>query len=51
MYKRQVLYYVEGYTVEEVTHMLRMPKGTLKSRLYRGRQQLRGVLDLEEVDS
>lgn len=46
-----VLYYVEGYTVEEVAHMLRLPKGTLKSRLYRGRQQLRGVLDLEEVDS
>ena len=46
-----VLYYVEGYTVEEIAHMLRMPKGTLKSRLYRGRKLLRGSLDLKEVDS
>lgn len=45
-----VLYYVEGYTVEEIARMLRMPKGTLKSRLHRGRKLLRGSLDLEEVE-
>lgn len=44
-----VLYYVEGYTVDEAAEMLRMPKGTMKSRLYRGRQLLRDTLDLEEV--
>lgn len=45
-----VLYYVEDYTVEEIARMLRMPKGTLKSRLHRGRKLLRGSLDLEEVE-
>ena len=36
-----VLYYVEGYTVEECTRMLKLGKNTLKSRLHRGRQLLR----------
>lgn len=44
-----VLYYVEGYSVEEVSHMLRLPKGTIKSRLHRGRELLRTSLALEEV--
>ena len=44
-----VLYYVEGYTVEECARMLRMGKNTLKSRLHRGRQLLRQNIDLEEV--
>lgn len=45
-----VLYYVEGYSVEEVSALLRLPKGTVKSRLHRGRRLLRDALDLEEVD-
>lgn len=45
------LYYMEGYTVTETAQMLRLPKGTLKSRLHRGRQLLRNTLDLEEVRS
>lgn len=44
-----VLYYVEGFTVEEAAQMLRLPKGTVKSRLHRGRQLLREAIDLEEV--
>lgn len=44
-----VLYYVEGYTVEECARMLRLSKNTLKSRLHRGRQFLRQNIDLEEV--
>lgn len=44
-----VLYYVEGYRVDEIARMLRVPAGTLKSRLHRGRQLLRDSLDLEEV--
>ena len=44
-----VLHYVEGYTVDEICQMLRMPKNTLKSRLYRGKQLLRKVLEKEEV--
>ncbi len=44
-----VLYYVEGYPVEEVAALLRLPKGTVKSRLHRGRQLLRDALKDEEV--
>lgn len=46
-----VLYYVEGYSVEECARMLHLGKNTLKSRLHRGRQQLRNSIDLEEVRS
>lgn len=44
-----VLYYVEGYPVEEVAALLRLPKGTVKSRLHRGRLLLRDALKDEEV--
>ena len=44
-----VLHYVEGYSVAEAARMLKMPQGTLKSRLYRGRLILKDTLDLEEV--
>jgi len=44
-----VLYYVEGYAVEETAKMLGLGKNTLKSRLHRGRQLLRDTIDLEEV--
>ena len=44
-----VLYYVEGYSVEECARMLRLGKNTLKSRLHRGRQLLRQNIALEEV--
>ena len=45
-----VLYYVEGYSIAEAAHILRLPQGTLKSRLHRGRQALRSSLALKEVD-
>lgn len=41
-----VLYYVEGYSVAETARMLRMPQGTLKSRLHRGRLLLKDTLDM-----
>lgn len=44
-----VLFYVEGYSVAETARMLRLPQGTLKSRLHRGRLLLKDRLDLEEV--
>jgi RNA polymerase sigma-70 factor (ECF subfamily) len=44
-----VLYYVEGYSVEETATILKMPQGTLKSRLHRGRVLLRDTLEMEEV--
>lgn len=36
-----VLHYIEGYSVQEVAGILRVPQGTVKSRLYHGRQLLR----------
>ncbi len=42
------LRYVEEYSVAEVAWMLRLPQGTVKSRLARGREKLRAVLE-EEV--
>lgn len=44
-----VLHYVEGYSVEEIARMTKLPQGTLKSRLYRGRLLLRDTLEMEEV--
>lgn len=42
------LRYIEEYSVAEVARMLRIPQGTVKSRLARGREKLRALLD-EEV--
>ena len=42
-----ILHYMEGYRVDEVARMLRLPQGTVKSRLRRARMQLRQQLDEE----
>ena len=42
-----VLHYVEGYSVEDTARMLRLPRGTVKSRLYRGRLRLKDSLDMD----
>lgn len=36
-----VLHYVEGYTVEEIGKMLRIPAGTVKTRLMRARRRMK----------
>ena len=43
-----LLRYVEGYSVAETARMLRLPEGTVKSRLARGRDKLRSIIN-EEV--
>lgn len=43
-----VLYHVEGYSIAEVAMMLRVPRGTVLSRLHRARRKLREVYG-EEV--
>lgn len=44
-----VLYYLEGFTVEEVAQTLHVPIGTAKYRLHQARKALRVELDGEEV--
>lgn len=36
-----VLYYVEEYPIQDIARMLRMPAGTVKSRLHRARKKIR----------
>ncbi|NCB94271.1 MAG: sigma-70 family RNA polymerase sigma factor [Clostridia bacterium] len=45
-----VLFYIEGFSVKEIAVILEVNENTVKSRLYRGRTQLKKILgDKEEV--
>lgn len=44
-----VLFYLEGYEIQEIASMLRIPSGTVKSRLARGRDAMRRSQVFEEV--
>ena len=44
-----VLRYVEGYEVEEIARIQRIPVGTVKSRLLRGREKMKENEMLKEV--
>ena len=45
-----VLHYMEGYRIQEIAGILRLPETTVKWRLRSGRQRLRCELDaVEEV--
>ena len=39
-----VLHYMEGYSVADVAAVLRIPQGTVKTRLRRGREALKALL-------
>lgn len=43
------LHYAEGFGVAEIADMLRIPEGTVKSRLSRARAELRSALEEKEV--
>lgn len=43
-----LLHYIEGYQTDEVARILRIPQGTVKSRMARGRKALQSILS-EEV--
>ncbi len=43
------LHYIEGYSVAETARILRLPEGTVKWRLKRGREQLRESYQREEA--
>ena len=38
-----LLHYIEGYDIRQISAILRIPQGTVKSRLSRGRDQLRNI--------
>ena len=42
-----VLHYLEGYSLEEIAWLLRVPVGTVKSRMFTGRKRLRDILERE----
>ncbi len=42
-----LLHYIEGYSVEEVGRILKIPGGTVKSRLAKGRKLLKEMLKSE----
>lgn len=44
-----VLHYIEGYSVNEIGKILKIPAGTVKSRLYSGRKLLKEELKDEEL--
>lgn len=44
-----VLHYIEGYSVKEVGEILKIPTGTVKSRLHTGRKLLREELCDEKL--
>ena len=39
------LYYMEGLPLQEIASVLKIPKGTVKSRLYQARESLRNMLE------
>ena len=42
------LHYMEGMSIKEVAQVMRLPQGTIKNRLFRGRKQLAVFLHEEE---
>ena len=42
-----VLHYMEGYSTKEIAQMLRLPHGTVKSRMSRARIQLKEIINWE----
>lgn len=43
-----LLYYMEGYKMREIAQILRIPEGTVKTRLARAKRELRFLLEEEE---
>lgn len=46
-----ILYYYNDLSISEISDILNIPKGTVKSRVFRAREKLYDVLSKEEVDT
>ena len=46
-----VLYYYNNFSISEISEILNIPKGTVKSRVFRAREKLYDILSKEEVDT
>ena len=44
------LYYVDGYSVQEISHMLGLPSGTVKTRMRSARRHLSRTLRMDWED-
>ncbi len=44
------LHFLEDFSVEEIANILTVPPGTVKSRLYYGKKELRSVLEQKDGD-
>ncbi len=44
-----ILHYRDGYGIREIASILRIPESTVKTRLSRARQQLKSLLEREEM--
>jgi RNA polymerase sigma-70 factor (ECF subfamily) len=43
-----LLHYIEGFSISEIARIVRWPQGTVKSRMLRGRRELKRILSGEE---
>ena len=46
-----VLYYYNDLSISEISDILNIPKGTVKSRVFRAREKLYQILNNEEVNT
>ena len=46
-----VLYYYNDLSITEISDILNIPKGTVKSRVFRARERLYSILSQEEVNT
>lgn len=46
-----ILYYYDEYSVKEISELLNIPEGTVKSRLSRARDKMYNIIKKEEGDS
>ena len=46
-----LLHYIEGYPIKDVARMLRLPEGTVKTRLTAGKRRLKELLQEEVFDA